>query len=198
VPVGILALQGDFAAHAEALRRAGAGEIIEVRRPEQLDEVTALVLPGGESTTMLKFLQAEGFWESLRACALRRPVFATCAGAILVAREVRLPAQLSLGLLDATVERNAYGRQLESSIREAEVAPAFTRELGPRLEAVLIRAPRFKDLGPGVEVVAQADGEPLLLCQGNLLAASFHPELSPASPIHRWFLRRAGLLPLAE
>ncbi len=189
--VGILALQGDFSAHAEALRRAGARALVEVRRPEQLEGLTALVLPGGESTTMLKFLQAGGFWEKLRAFAARRPVFATCAGAILLARRVEAPPQASLGLLDVTVERNAYGRQLESSIREATVTPAFAAELGPKLEAVLIRAPRFKDLGPSVEIVAHAGGEPLLLRQGNLLAASFHPELSPDSPVHRWFLQRA-------
>ncbi len=186
--IGVLALQGDFAAHAAALRRAGAGAVIEVRRPEQLDELEALVLPGGESTTMLKFLQAGGFWDKLREFAARRPVFATCAGAILLARRVESPPQASLGLLDATVERNAYGRQLESSIRQAQVAPAFVRELGPSLEAVLIRAPRFKDLGPDVEVVASAGDEPLLVRQGRLLAASFHPELSPASPVHGWFV----------
>jgi 5'-phosphate synthase pdxT subunit len=192
VVVGILALQGDFAAHAAALRRAGADQVVEVRRPAQLEGLHALVLPGGESTTMLKFLQAGGFWDTLRAFAAQHPVFATCAGAILLARRVEAPAQASLGLLDVTVERNAYGRQLESSIRSAEVAPAFAAELGPTLEAVLIRAPRFKHLGPGVEVVAHIGGEPVLLRQGRLLAASFHPELSPDSPVHGWFLAQAA------
>lgn len=185
--VGILALQGDFAAHAAALARLGVATRL-VRGPAQLESLDALVLPGGESTTMLKFLAKDGFGDKLRAFVAERPAFATCAGAILLARRVTQPEQASLGLLDVTVVRNAYGRQLESSIRTAQVQPAFTAALGREIEAVLIRAPQFRDLGPGVEVVATAGDEPVLLRQGRLLAASFHPELSADPAVHRWFI----------
>lgn len=186
--VGVLALQGDFAAHGAALERLG-GALRWVRRSGDLEGLAGLVMPGGESTTMLKFLQQGDFEPRLREFARQRPVLATCAGAILLARRVRGPEQASLGLLDLTAVRNAYGRQLQSSIRSAEVAPAFQSALGARqLEAVLIRAPRFEELGPAVEVVAAIEGEPVLVRQGHLIAASFHPELSAESRVHRWFL----------
>ena len=186
--IGILALQGDFEAHARALAALGA-ETRFVRSAADLEGLAALVLPGGESTTMLKFLQAGDFLDRLCAFVQHQPVLATCAGAILLARRVTQPEQPSLGVLDVTAARNAYGRQLESSIRTAAVRPAFISALGAgSLEAVLIRAPRFEDLGPGVEVVAEIAGEPVLLRQGDIIAASFHPELSAASPVHRWFL----------
>lgn len=186
--VGILALQGDFAAHALALQRLGQPYRL-VRKAEDLAGLDALILPGGESTTMLKFLLQDGFWERLRAFVAERPVFGTCAGAILLARRVTQPEQPSLGALDVTVVRNAYGRQLESSIRQADVAPEFADVLGAsRLEAVLIRAPQFRDLGPKVAVIARAEGQPALLRQGHVLAASFHPELSADPHVHRWFL----------
>jgi len=188
VLVGILALQGDFAAHARALERVGAAPRL-VRTAEDLEGLEGLILPGGESTTMLKFLQQGGFWERLRAFVERRPTFGTCAGAILLARQVTNPEQASLGALDATVVRNAYGRQLESSIVRAEVAPEYAAALGTKeLEAVLIRAPQFAELGPGVEVVASAGGQPVLLRQGHIVAASFHPELSEGTAVHRWFV----------
>lgn len=190
--VGILALQGDFAAHAAVLERLGARYRF-VRRAEDLDGLDALILPGGESSTMLKLLEAGGFFARLRAVAAARPALATCAGAILLARRVGSPEQPSLGLLDLTAERNAYGRQIDSSIRPAQVRAAFVDALGTAtLEAVLIRAPQFRELGPGVEVVAEADGEPVLVRQGNLFAASFHPELSSGGDyVHRWFLQVA-------
>ncbi|MGH9412399.1 MAG: pyridoxal 5'-phosphate synthase glutaminase subunit PdxT [Terriglobales bacterium] len=185
--VGVLALQGDFAAHGEALHREGC-HVVWVRHAADLDRVDALVLPGGESTTMLNLLAEDGFDQHLRDAASRLPTLATCAGAILLARRVRSPQQPSLGLLDATVIRNAYGRQRESSIRRAQVEPGFERALGVRdMEAVLIRAPQFEDLGPDVSVVARAEGLPVLIRQGNLLAATFHPELSERSPVHHWF-----------
>lgn len=187
--IGVLALQGDFAAHGDALRREGC-EVVWVKRSADLKDLAGLVLPGGESTTMLNFLAENGFDQKLREAASRLPTLATCAGAILLAKRVRAPEQPSLDLLDVTVVRNAYGRQRESSIRTAEVDPAFQETLGAKqLEAVLIRAPQFEELGPAVQVVARAEGLPVLLQQGNWIAASFHPELSPRSQVHRWFCR---------
>ncbi|MGH9478538.1 MAG: pyridoxal 5'-phosphate synthase glutaminase subunit PdxT [Terriglobales bacterium] len=187
--IGILALQGDFAAHAAAFERLGC-QVELIRTPGQLAAADALALPGGESTTMLHFLDRGGFGDQLRAACRSRPTFATCAGAILLAREAARPPQPSLGLLDLTAVRNAYGRQLESSIQFATVEPAFQPALGAApLEAVLIRAPKFEALGPAVEVVARGPGgEPLLVRQGSLVAASFHPELSGDLRVHRWFL----------
>lgn len=194
--VGVLALQGDFEAHARALQAAG-GEVRQVRAAHDLENLQGLVLPGGESTTMLRFLQGNALRERLSEFVRTRPALATCAGAILLARRVIQPEQESLGVLDCTVARNAYGRQLESSIQTARVRPEFVHALGTELvEAVLIRAPKFLDPGPGVEVVADIAGEPVLLRQGALLAASFHPELSSESPIHRWFLDSLVAAPL--
>jgi pyridoxal 5'-phosphate synthase pdxT subunit len=180
--IGVLAIQGDYAAHAEALTESGA-EPVEVRNPEQLEDLDGLILPGGESTTMLKFLERRGLFESLKEFAAKRPVFGTCAGAILLARDVRHPKQRSLEVLDAAVERNAYGRQIDSTIlTEPTSLPG-----GP-LEMVFIRAPRFVETGKGVEVLAEREGSPVLVRQGNLLAATFHPELSTDRRIHRLFV----------
>ncbi|MGH9394956.1 MAG: pyridoxal 5'-phosphate synthase glutaminase subunit PdxT [Terriglobales bacterium] len=195
--VGVLALQGDFDAHAAALARLGCAAVL-VRQPHALEALDGLILPGGESTTMLKFLQQGGFWERLAAFVQQRPVFGTCAGAILLARHVTAPAQPGLGALDLTVVRNAYGRQLDSSIRTAHVRPEHQQELGAaELEAVLIRAPLFQRLGPGVEVLAESDGQPVLVRQGHVLAATFHPELSRQSHLHRYFLLLAARNPQA-
>ncbi len=180
--IGVLAIQGDYAAHAEALTEAGA-DPVEVRKPEQLAGLDGLIFPGGESTTMLKFLERSGFFESLEEFAAKRPVFATCAGTILLAREVRHPAQRSLRALDAVVERNAYGRQIDSTILTAPTALP-----GGPLEMVFIRAPRITEVGPGVEVLARREGFPVLVRQGNLLAATFHPELSRDRRIHKLFV----------
>jgi 5'-phosphate synthase pdxT subunit len=180
--IGVLAIQGDYAAHAEALNDAGAVPV-EVRNPEQLDGLDGLIIPGGESTTMLKFLERRNFFDSLKEFAHTRPTFGTCAGAILLAKEVRHPAQKSLGALDAVVERNAYGRQIDSSIL---VEP--TSLPGDPLEMVFIRAPRITKVGSDVEVLARRDGLPVLVRQGNLLAATFHPELSQDRRVHRHFV----------
>jgi 5'-phosphate synthase pdxT subunit len=180
--IGVLAIQGDYAAHAEALIESGA-EPVEVRKPEELDGLDGLILPGGESTTILKFLERLNLFESLKDFAATRPVFGTCAGAILLAREVRHPAQRSLGLLDATVERNAYGRQIDSII----LTEPTTLPGGP-LEMVFIRAPRITSTGPDVEVLAHREEFPVLVRQGHLLAATFHPELSHDRRVHRLFV----------
>src|ERR1700733_12468720 len=161
--VGVLAIQGDYAAHAEALAEAGA-EPVEVRKPEQLAGLDGLILPGGESTTVLRFLEKRDFFDSLSEFCAAKPVFGTCAGAILLAREVRNPAQRSLGLLDAVVERNAYGRRIASTILTAATA----LEGGP-LELVFIRAPRLVEAGGDVEVLARRDGSPVLVRQGNIM-----------------------------
>ena len=181
--IGVLAIQGDYAAHAEALAEAGA-EPCEVRKPEQLTGLDGLIMPGGESTTMLRFLEKRHFFEALEKFCGSHPIFATCAGAILLAREVRNPAQRSLGLLDAIVERNAYGRQIDSTILTAETALP-----GGPLEMVFIRAPRIVSTGPGVEVLARRDGFPVLVRQGKIMAATFHPELSTDRRVHRLFVQ---------
>lgn len=180
--IGVLALQGAFDAHAAMLRSLGA-DVVMVRRPEQLGEIDALVIPGGESTTFLKHLERGGFFEALREFVKVKPAFGTCAGTILLAKEVTHPAQESLGALDVTVARNAYGRQNESRILEAR----STLEGGP-IEMVYIRAPQITRIGSGVETLADREGSPTLVRQGHLLAATFHPELSNDTRVHRLFL----------
>ena len=180
--IGVLAIQGDYAAHAEALAESGA-EPIEVRKPEQLADLDGLILPGGESTTVLRFLEKQSFFEVLQAFCETKPVLGTCAGAILLSREVRNPAQRSLGILDAVVERNAYGRQIDSTILTAE-----TELPGGPLEMVFIRAPRIVETGATVEVLALREGNPVLVRQGNVMAATFHPELSHDRRVHRLFV----------
>jgi pyridoxal 5'-phosphate synthase pdxT subunit len=183
--IGVLALQGDFEAHERALRELGVSSF-QVRRAADLGRAAGLVMPGGESTTMLELLESEGLFEPLREYARSHPVLATCAGAILLAREVLSPAQRSLGVMDISVERNAYGRQVHSSIRLIRPEPCFEQAAGAgELEAVFIRAPIIRSIGPGVEVLAR-DGEiPVLVRQGRLVAATFHPELSADRRIHR-------------
>jgi 5'-phosphate synthase pdxT subunit len=180
--IGVLAIQGDFAAHAQALVEAGA-DAVEVRTAAQLAGLDGLVLPGGESTTFLKFLERDGFLDSLRTFVAAKPTFGTCAGCILLATHVTQPAQESLAVLDASVERNAYGRQIDSAIRTGETALP-----GGPLEMVYIRAPRITTVGPGVEVMAERDGFPVLVRQGRLLAATFHPELSVDRRVHQYFV----------
>ena len=180
--IGVLAIQGDYAAHAEALTASGATPV-EVRKPGQLAAIDGLILPGGESTTKLKFLEKHRFFEALQEICSSKPVFGTCAGAILLARVVINPPQRSLGLLDAIVARNAYGRQIDSSIVTAETALP-----GGPLEMVFIRAPRITETGPGVEVLARRDGFPTLVRQGRIMAATFHPELSRDRRVHRLFV----------
>ena len=180
--IGVLAIQGDYAAHAAAVIEAGATPV-EVRKPDELAALDGLILPGGESTTMLKFLDRHRFFDELRGFCGQRPVFGTCAGTILLAREVRNPAQRSLGVLDAVVERNAFGRQIDSSILTDQ-----TNLPGGPLEMVYIRAPRIIETGPDVEILARRDGLPSLVRQGNLMAATFHPELTADRRVHRAFV----------
>jgi len=181
--VGILAIQGDFAAHIRALAPLGISAV-EVRTATDLEHVDALIIPGGESTTMLKFLDEERLAEPIKEMARReKPLFGTCAGAILLARQVVNPDQSSLGLIDIEVERNAYGRQVDSFIGEAQT----TLEGGP-LEAVFIRAPRIIGRGPGVEVLARIDQECVLAREGNILVATFHPELARDERVHQYFV----------
>jgi 5'-phosphate synthase pdxT subunit len=180
--IGVLAIQGDYEAHAAALEDSGATASL-IKTPDALASLDGLVLPGGESTTMLKFLERGGFFEALQAFAQQKPVFGTCAGAILLAREVRNPTQRSLGLLDIAVERNAYGRQIDSAI----ITEPTSLPGGP-LEMVFIRAPRIVQTGPHVEVLAHRDGFPVLIRQGRRLAATFHPELSADHRVHKLFV----------
>lgn len=182
--IGVLALQGDFEKHEKALARAGA-EPVEVRSAADLDQVDGLVIPGGESTTMLKLLEQEQMLDPLRDFGARRPIFGTCAGAILLASEVLNPHQRSLGLLDIDVERNAYGRQLDSRI--ARLNP---EGLDGDLEAVFIRAPIIRRVGDQVKVLASYQGDPVLVEQGSHLVATFHPELTDDPRIHRMFLEK--------
>lgn len=180
--IGVLALQGDYEAHARAFAEAGARTVL-VRKAEELTGIDGLVVPGGESTTMLKFLEQDGFFAALGEFIAATPCFATCAGCILLAREVLHPPQRSLGALDATVERNAYGRQIDSTILTLE-----TELPGGPLEMVFIRSPRITRVGPDVQVLAQRDGFPTLVRQGHLLVATFHPEMTNDTRVQRLFL----------
>jgi 5'-phosphate synthase pdxT subunit len=185
-PVGILAIQGDFEMHARMLDRIGAPWKL-VKYASELGEVAGLILPGGESTTMLKFFANEGMGAAIQEfAAASRPVFGTCAGAILLAEEVLNPPQECLGLLDITIERNAYGRQVDSSMRLGECPELADRPI----EMVFIRAPIIRRVGEGVRVLGRADGLPVLVEQGNILAATFHPELTEDQTIHRYFLNK--------
>jgi 5'-phosphate synthase pdxT subunit len=180
--VGVLALQGDFEAHQKALSRAGA-EPVQVRSAADLRQLDGLILPGGESTTMLKLLEEEKLLEPVREFGSQRPIFGTCAGAILLASGVSHPSQASLGLMDIDVERNAYGRQLDSRI--ARLQP---EGLQGELEAVFIRAPIIRRIGQDVKVLAQYHGDPVLVEQGKHMVATFHPELTDDPRIHLMFL----------
>ena len=185
--VGILAVQGDFEAHRRVVDVLGA-QTMEVRRPEDLEGLDAVVLPGGESTTQMKILQEEGLYDALRGFAKRGgAMFGTCAGAILLAREVKNPPQASLGLMDITVVRNGYGRQVRSEVR---CGSSGLKEAP--LEMVFIRAPIIERVGRDVDVLAEEGGRPVLVRQGNLLAATFHPELTSDRAVHQYFLEMTG------
>lgn len=179
--IGVLALQGDFDAHRKRLEELGA-EVVLVRNPEQLDEIDGLVIPGGESSTFLKLLGEKGF-ARLADFVRTKPAFGTCAGCILLANEVENPAQKGLGVLGIRVRRNAYGRQLESSIIEGD-----TKLPGGPLEMVYIRAPRIESASKEVQILAEREGHPVLVRQGRTLAATFHPELSADTRVHQYFL----------
>ena len=184
--IGILAVQGDFAAHAKMLADLGA-EAVEVRTPADLEGCDGLILPGGESTTQLQFLREEGLDKAIaKFAADNRPVFGTCAGAILLASDVKNPEQDSLGLLDMTVLRNGYGRQVHS-----DVVTGKTTLHDEPLEMVFIRAPIFERIGKGIEVLAEYADKPALVQKGNIMAAAFHPELTSDTTVHRRFLELA-------
>jgi 5'-phosphate synthase pdxT subunit len=191
--IGVLALQGDFDAHRRRLEELGA-KVVLVKKPEQFDEIDGLVIPGGESGTFLKLLGDAGF-QKLKQFVRLKPTFGTCAGAILLASEVENPKQTGLGALDIRIRRNAYGRQIDSSIREGKLVTrhcsgdphdAALRE--SPLEMVFIRAPKIERVGEGVEVLATEGSDPVVVRQGKSMAATFHPELSPDTRIHRAFL----------
>jgi len=186
--VGVLALQGDFEAHGRALEKAGA-HVEYVRKAEQLKQIDGLVLPGGESTTMLKLLNLEQMMGPLGEFAREKPVLATCAGVILMAREVSNPVQESLGILDLAVERNGYGRQIDSRIVDLDPSTDFQQRAGAgKLEAVFIRAPVIHKIGPNSKVLASYLEHPVLVEQGRHLAATFHPELTADSRVHKLFV----------
>ena len=178
--VGILALQGDFDAHRKAVERAG-GRAIEVRTAKELEACDGLIVPGGESTTMLKLLEIENLTEPLRRFAARKPVFGTCAGAILLAHSVTNPVQPSLNLIDIDVERNAYGRQIDSRV-------AQVRTQSEEMEAVFIRAPKIRHVGRESKVLATYNGDPVWVEQGRHMVTTFHPELTNDPRVHQVFL----------
>ena len=180
--IGVLALQGDFEAHEKALRESGSEPVL-VRTRADLDSIDGLILPGGESTTMLKLLDVEDLFEPLRKFGETKPIFGTCAGAILLADNVVNPQQRSLGLLDLTLERNGYGRQIDSRIASIELD-------GKPAEAVFIRAPIIRRAGPAVRVIASYLGTPVLVENGLHMAATFHPELSSENRIHELFVKK--------
>ncbi len=188
--VGVLSLQGDFAAHGAALERAGA-EPVYVREREQFRDIDGLVIPGGESTTMLKLLHQDGLMDALAEFGRHKPVFGTCAGAILMAAEVWNPPQESLALMAIAVERNAYGRQIDSRVTVLEPEPEFQKRTAPgKLEAVFIRAPVIRRVNGGGQVLARYRGDPVLVEQGRHLVATFHPELTADSRVHALFLEK--------
>jgi 5'-phosphate synthase pdxT subunit len=189
--IGVLALQGDFEAHRKRLEELGANVVL-VKKPEQLDHVDGLVIPGGESSTFLKLLGDAGV-EKLKQFVRLKPTFGTCAGAILLAKEIENPSQLGLGAIDIGIRRNAYGRQIDSSIREGLFR-------GSPIEMVFIRAPKISRMGDGVEVLATEGNEPVVVRQGSTMAATFHPELTDDFRVHQAFLDlvqngRAGRAP---
>jgi 5'-phosphate synthase pdxT subunit len=183
--IGVLAIQGDFDAHRKRLEELGA-DVVLVRKPEQFDAIDGLVIPGGESGAFLKILGEAGF-AKLRDFVRVKPTFGTCAGAIMLAREVTNPDQPGLGALDVRIRRNAYGRQIDSTIRSGET----TLPGGP-MEMVFIRAPRFEQLGPNVQVLAREGDDPVAIREGKAMAATFHPELSADTRLHRAFLELVG------
>ena len=188
--VGVLALQGDFAAHQAALERAGA-QTVQVRDAGQLRHIDGLVIPGGESTTMLKLLHYENLLDPLMQFAREKPVFGTCAGAILLAKQVSHPSQESFGIMDIDVERNGYGRQLDSRVAEIEPGTEFQQRTAPgKLEAVFIRAPIIRRIGAKTNVLVRYNGDPVLVEDRHHLAATFHPELTADSRIHKLFLEK--------
>ena len=190
---GVLSLQGDFEAHRKALAAAGLA-CVEVRTAEQILAVDGLVLPGGESTTMWTLMEGTGIEDAIRAVARSRPILATCAGVILLARKITHPDREGMGLLDITAIRNAYGRQLDSAIVTLHDLDRAVLGEAP-MEAVFIRAPKLADPGPSVEVLARREGDPVLVRSGSLLAATFHPELTDDTRVHGLFAKAVRRAP---
>ncbi len=186
--IGVLALQGDFDAHRKRLEELGV-EVVLVKRPEQLDEIDGLIIPGGESGTFLKLLGEAGF-EKLKEFVQLKPTFGTCAGAILLAKEVENPKQAGLGAIDIGIRRNAYGRQIDSSIREGKFL--LGKPGDSTLEMVFIRAPKIERVGREVEVIATEGDNPVAVRQGSVMASTFHPELSQDRRVHQVFLDIVG------
>jgi len=185
--IGVLALQGDFDAHRRRLEELGA-EVVLVRKPEQLEDIDGLVIPGGESGTFLKLLGEAGF-EKLKQFVRLKPTFGTCAGAILLANDVENPRQRGLGALNIRIRRNAYGRQIDSSIRQGKLLRDLEGRLAQSpIEMVFIRAPKIEHVGEGVEVLATEGADPVVVRQGKTMAATFHPELSEDTRVHQVFL----------
>ena len=188
--VGILALQGAVAPHATKLRALGV-EPAEVRRKEDLQDLSGIILPGGESTTMLHLLHLNSLWEPLKEFISVKPTWGVCAGAILLAKKVSAPGQASFERLSIEVERNGYGRQRESFI--GQVQPTALWEGGEDLEAVFIRAPRIREVGANIRTLFMYKGEPVMVEEGLCLASTFHPELTASSRLHEYFLARCSL-----
>jgi 5'-phosphate synthase pdxT subunit len=188
--VGVLSLHGDFEAHGRAVERAGA-QAVYVRTAADLEGLDGLIIPGGESTTMLKLLRMENLLEPLAEFGRKKPIFGTCAGAILLASRVSNPTQESLGLVDLTIERNAYGRQIDSRVVNIDADSSFgTRTRPGSIEAVFIRAPIIRELGPKARVLAEYEGDPVLVEEGRHLISTFHPELTGDSRVHELFLSK--------
>ncbi len=181
--IGVLALQGDFEAHRHAIERAG-GRDVEVRKADDLRSIDALIIPGGESTTMLKLLLDEGLFEPIAQFGAQKPIFGTCAGAILLASEVLNPRQQSLGLIDVSIERNAYGRQIDSRIVKIELE-------GQPTEAVFIRAPIIRRVGPNAKILATYLDAPVVVEQGKHMIATYHPELTADFRLHKRLIEKA-------
>ena len=187
-PVGILAIQGDFAMHAKMLDAMAAPWML-VKHASDLKQVSGLIIPGGESTTMLKIFELEGIGAAIKEFAAQgKPIYGTCAGAILLAKEVLNPPQEKLGLIDITIERNAYGRQIDSSVQSGECPDLAEHPV----EMVFIRAPIIRRVGEGVRVLGRCGNLPVLVEQGNILAGTFHPELTDDQTVHRYFLKKLG------
>ena len=187
-PVGILAIQGDFAMHAKMLDAMAAPWKL-VKHPADLDEVGGLIMPGGESTTMLKIFELEGIGAAIKKFAAQgKPIYGTCAGAILLAKEVLNPPQEKLGLIDIAIERNAYGRQIDSSIQTGDCPELADHPV----EMVFIRAPIIRRVGDGVRVLGRCGNLPVLVEQGNIMVGTFHPELTDDQAVHRYFLNKIG------
>jgi 5'-phosphate synthase pdxT subunit len=185
-PVGILAIQGDFAMHAKMLDALAAPWKL-VKHASDLDTVSGLIMPGGESTTMLKLFELEGLGSAIKEFAAEgKPIYGTCAGAILLAKEVLNPTQEKLGLIDIAIERNAYGRQIDSSVRTGECPELADHPV----EMVFIRAPIIRRVGENVRVLGRCGELPVLVEQGNILAGTFHPELTDDATVHRYFLKK--------